>query len=297
MSRGALVISNILGGLGNQMFQYAAGRSLAQGAGRTLLLDLGDFAHYQMHNGFELQRVFGIETPAASRDEVRRVIGWRISFLSRRIVRRDEFSWLRGSNLIVESANRAPNLQAVSGDVYLMGYWQSELNFIASADMIRQDFRFREALSGGCLEWAQRIQNSEAVSLHVRRGDYVSDPKNAKVLNICAMDYCRAAVMYIAERLSRPVFYIFSDDIAWVKKNLKLRFPCHYIEGNRGAVSYRDMQLMSMCRHNVIANSSFSWWGAWLNSNEAKIVVAPQLWFSNGVDDSQLIPHTWTRLP
>lgn len=136
-----------------------------------------------------------------------------------------------------------------------------------------------------------------AVSLHVRRGDYVSDARTHAAHGLCSIDYYRAAVRYIIDRVEAPEFFVFSDDIAWARGNLDISHPCHYLDHNRGAESYNDMRLMSLCHHHIIANSSFSWWGAWLNPRDDKIVVAPARWFASGnrrLDD--LFPPGWVTL-
>ena len=135
-----------------------------------------------------------------------------------------------------------------------------------------------------------------AVSLHVRRGDYVSDPKTKAILGVCSLDYYRAAIAHIAERIESPAFFVFSDDIAWAKANLEIPFPCEYVDHNQGQQSYNDMHLMSLCKHHIIANSSFSWWGAWLNPRKDKIVIAPENWFANNEDAKDLIPPESVKL-
>ena len=110
------------------------------------------------------------------------------------------------------------------------------------------------------------------------------------------VEYYHAAIQYIAERVEQPDFFIFSDDVAWVKDNLKMKFPCHYVDHNHGAESYNDMRLMSMCQYHIIANSSFSWWGAWLNPSTKKIVIAPKRWFANRTDVRDLFPQGWVTL-
>jgi hypothetical protein len=125
----------------------------------------------------------------------------------------------------------------------------------------------------------------------------VADPKTRAVLGPCSLDYYRSAARHVAERVATPEFFVFSDDIAWARDNLDIAFPCHFIDDNRGMESYNDMRLMSLCRHHILANSSFSWWGAWLNPRADKIVVAPGRWFVGGerrVDD--LVPQGWVTL-
>ncbi|RIZ69486.1 MAG: alpha-1,2-fucosyltransferase [Methylococcales bacterium] len=292
-----MVVSYILGGIGNQMFQYAAGRALALTNSQKHLLDLSDFSDYRLHHGFELCRVFNVVTESTETSTVHQLLGWRENYLARKVLRRTQFAGLRGKTFVVEPHfNYWPDFFNLTGDCYLYGYWQSELYFKAIESVIRQDFTFREPLKEHNAELALEMATIQAVSLHVRRGDYVSDPKNRNVMAICDLEYYRKAISYVVERVDCPVFYIFSDDVPWVKQNLSVGFPCVYVEHNRSAESYRDMQLMSLCRHHVIANSSFSWWGAWLNANPAKIVIAPKHWFRNRNDDGDLIPDEWVRL-
>jgi hypothetical protein len=292
-----MVVSNILGGMGNQMFQYAAGRSLALATNQKFMLDLNDFSRYQLHYGFELSGVFNVHTESASKKVVNDLLGWRSYYPVRRVLRRSHFTWLRGSHFVGEPHfNYWTDFINLTGNCYLQGYWQSERYFKSFESIIRQDFTFREPLMGINLLLATEIAQVQSVSLHVRRGDYVHDPKNCDIMEICSLDYYHKSICYIAERIERPVFYIFSDDMIWVRQNFNVNFPCIYIEHNHGAESYRDMQLMSLCKHHIIANSSFSWWGAWLNSNSEKLVIAPMNWFRNGADDRDLIPENWVRL-
>ena len=292
-----MVISNIIGGLGNQMFQYAAGRALALTNDRSLLLDLSDFTAYQLHHGFELSRVFSLVAAKAEPSTTHELLGWRENYWARKILRRRQLAWLRGKKFVVEPHfNCWPDFFNVNGDCYLYGYWQSERYFKAFEAIIRQDFIFREPLQEQNAELALDMATNQAVSLHIRRGDYVSNPKNHNIMSVCDLEYYRRAINYIASQVEQPVFYLFSDDMAWVKQSLPMKFPCIYVEYNSGTESYRDMQLMSLCRHHIIANSSFSWWGAWLNANPDKIVIAPKHWFSNGNDDTDLIPDEWIRL-
>jgi hypothetical protein len=130
----------------------------------------------------------------------------------------------------------------------------------------------------------------------VRRGDYINNVKNNATYGECSLDYYRAAIAYISERVVRPYFFIFSDDISWVQDNLKLDVPCQYVEHNYGVDSYNDMHLMSLCRHHIIANSSFSWWGAWLNSRPEKIVVGPRKWFVNDNNVMDRFPADWRAM-
>lgn len=293
-----MMIANIIGGLGNQMFQYAAARALSLKYAVPLRLDISGFDGYGLHNGFELYRVFDIDMPLAFAAEIRNVLGWRSPTLVRRVLSRPELKSLRGASFVVEPYfHYWPGFKSVSPRAYLQGYWQSEKYFADAIDELRADFAFRQPLSEQNAAWAAQIGHCNAVSLHVRRGDYVTDARTNSMHGVCSLEYYHAAIDHILERMDAPEFFVFSDDIAWVQNNLNIRHPCHYIDHNRGKESYNDMRLMSLCRHHIIANSSFSWWGAWLNAYPGKIVVAPSHWFADTsicVDD--LFPEGWVRL-
>jgi hypothetical protein len=292
-----MVVSHILGGIGNQMFQYAAGRALSLTNSQRLLLDLSDFSNYRLHHGFELSRVFNVIAESAGASTVHEMLGWRASRVVKKVLRRPQFIWLRGKKFVAEPHfNYWPGLFNLTDDCYLFGYWQSERYFKSFESIIRRDFTFREPLTGLNSKLASEIAHTQSISLHVRRGDYVSDSKTGNIMAVCPLAYYRKAISYIAERVERPVFYVFSDDMAWVRQNLSVTFPCTYVDHNRRAESYRDMQLMSLCHHHVIANSSFSWWGAWLNPGTEKIVIAPQKWFANQTDVRDLFPAGWVTL-
>lgn len=292
-----MIISHVIGGLGNQMFQYAIGRALSLEHGVPLRLDVGDFSQHTIHQGFELERVFSAPVPLASPEDLRRSLGWQSSRLALRLLARPQVSFLRGSRLIIE-----PHFQYFSGvkrapsSCYLKGYWQSERYFSAVADTIRADFTFRPPLSDENRRIAESIGAVNAVSLHLRRGDYLSNPHTLSVHGVCSLEYYARAIRYIVERVPDPVFFVFSDDLDWVKDTLRLEHPYHFVGQNRGSESYNDMRLMSLCSHHVLANSSFSWWGAWLNLSDSKIVVAPAQWFAKPVNVTDLLPEGWARL-
>ncbi|HLP97529.1 MAG TPA: alpha-1,2-fucosyltransferase [Sideroxyarcus sp.] len=292
-----MIISHIIGGLGNQMFQYAAARALSLRRGQPLYLDVSEFAGYDLHHGFELDRVFNCPAAIATRAEMAGVLGWQSFRRVRRAMARPSMARWRRDELIVEPCfqywegiDRAPQ------DCYLMGYWQSDRYFQDCADTIRAEFAFQSPLAGRNAQLARQMDDVNAVSLHVRRGDYANNPKAASTHGLCPPDYYREAVQLMAARIARPHLFIFSDDMVWVKENLKFELPCEFVEHNRGTESYNDMRLMSLCKHHIIANSSFSWWGAWLNPDPGKIVVAPQRWFAKQIDTRDLLPKDWVRL-
>jgi hypothetical protein len=279
------------------MFQYAAGRALSLDRGVQLRLDVSDFAGYGLHQGFELSRVFSCRVDLAEPEDVYAVLGWQSSKRVRRIVARPELRFLRSPRFVVEPHfHHWPEISYAPQDCYLFGYWQSEKYFQTHAAEIRADFAFKPPLTNRNSELVGQIAQVNAVSLHVRRGDYVSNSKTHATHGVCSLDYYRDAIRHISDRVERPYFFIFSDNMAWVKGNLKMDMPHQYIDHNKGAESYNDMRLMSLCRHHIIANSSFSWWGAWLNPNPDKIVVAPRRWFANDTNVADLFPAAWVIL-
>jgi hypothetical protein len=279
------------------LFQYAAGRSLSIMSDKLHLLHIDDFVGYNLHNGYELNRVFNIGDNFATHDDICRVFKYKYTHPLRRLLIRSNFKWLRERNFVVEPHfNFWPDFIKLNTNCFLYGYWQSEKYFKACDGVIRNDFKFREPLVGDNKTISQRINEVQSISLHVRRGDYVTDSRTKTVMQVCPQEYYKTAIDHISKNFTNPVFFIFSDEIDWVKNNLTIDHECIYIDNNTGSESYRDMQLMSLCKHNIIANSSFSWWGAWLNLNSEKIVIAPKKWFSNGLKDSDLIPNEWLRL-
>ncbi|MDH2917878.1 MAG: alpha-1,2-fucosyltransferase [Sideroxydans sp.] len=292
-----MIITQIIGGLGNQMFQYAMGRGLALKNNNSLKVDISGFESYGLHQGFELQRVFSLQCEIASQADIRNILGWQYLAINRRILSLSIFSSVLQKRWCAEPHfHYWAGINNVSANVYLSGYWQSERYFLDEQEQIRTDFTFCKPLLSENLGLARQIQQVSAVSLHVRRGDYVSNPNAAATHGLCSLDYYQNAIKYITERVTDPHFFIFSDDIEWAKEHIKIAYPCEFVGHNQGLESYNDMRLMSMCQHHIIANSSFSWWGAWLNPNADKIVVSPKQWFANSTNTEDLIPTNWVRL-
>lgn len=288
-----MVIAHLIGGLGNQMFQYAAARALSSAKKEPLLLDTSSFESYTLHQGFELSKLFAGEMCIARDKDVNHVLSWQAFPRIRNFLHRPKLAFLRKASLIIEPSFHYWNgIQKAPADCYLMGYWQSERYFQDAAEEIRKDFTFKLNMSPQNIATADQILNTNAISLHVRRGDYV----NNSVYAACTVEYYQAAIQLLSKRVDAPTFFVFSDDIDWVKNNLNIGFPHCYVNHNKGSESYNDMRLMSMCQHNIIANSSFSWWGAWLNLNVDKIVVAPKQWFINNTNVNDLFPPAWVTL-
>ncbi|MCK4744844.1 alpha-1,2-fucosyltransferase, partial [Candidatus Parcubacteria bacterium] len=180
------------------------------------------------------------------------------------------------------------------GNIYLDGYWQSEKYFKNIENSIRKEFTLKNDLQLKAKKLLRKIKNTESISIHIRRNDYISHKPANQYHGVCHLSYYKKAINVIIKKIDDPHFFVFSDDIDWCKKNLKIKFPTIFVEGNK---DYEDLILMSKCKHNIIANSTFSWWGAWLNNNPNKIVIAPKKWFrKKSINTKDLIPKTWIKI-
>jgi len=283
------VISRIYAGMGNQMFQYAAGRALALRSGSSFQLDC---RHLQSHGSppfglghFNIQRalVSGTLPPQRKGQRVRHYL-WRTLKLPPRLVeeKRPGFD---------------ERLLARLTDVFLDGYWQSERYFADAADTIRADFQFTTPPDAQNADHLERIRGTRSISLHVRRGDYLLPEVQPRFGSPTAKYYIDAVNLIASTMAGEPVIYVFSDEPEWTRGNLALPFETRVMAHNGPDKNYEDMRLMSACRHHVIANSSFSWWGAWLNPSPDKIVVAPKRWFIHPeLDNPDIAPDSWLRL-
>jgi len=298
-----VIIANLIGGLGNQMFQYATSRALARDLDQALRFSADGFRSYSLHQGLQLASVFALDLPLASRADLQRTVGRLLApNLMRRLAARVGWPGLASSRFVAEPSPRWwPELrQRCLRGAYLHGYWHSEHYFAHQAEAIRADFRWREPLQGRNADLARQILDApRAISLHVRRGDYVANAKNQSIYASCPPSYYVAALERIAQRTGLPAtaVFAFSDDPGWVMQELAPHIPgLVLVDHNRAAASWQDMRLMSLCRHHIIANSSFSWWGAWLDGRAGAEVIAPAHWYANSFDDSDLVPSGWHRL-
>ena len=295
-----MVIVRLCGGLGNQMFQYAAARRLALANDAPLKLDLSWFTSIRQgdtNRHYELS-VFNSVQDVASPAQVKALRGAEIG------------RWPKVMKCLLETTGFLvkqtcvrekqyhfnPDFLGLRGDAYLDGYWQSAKYFADSAEILRADFTIKFAPDSLNRDIGDFIQSCEAVSIHVRRGDYVANKSVSRHHGSSTLQYYKTAIDEMTTRLSHPHFFVFSDDPTWVKNNLKVEAPTTYIDNNGPEKGYEDLRLMSLCRHHIIANSSFSWWGAWLSMHPEKIVIAPQKWFNrDDIDTSDLLPKSWLR--
>lgn len=287
---GKIKIVRFIGGLGNQMFQYVLYKALEQ-RGFDARADLSCFELYKRHNGFELYVIFKIRMKMAERSLIRLFDGSHKTWILRFIRR---ITGLRKA-LYKEASLFKYNKEVFSErHTLLSGYWQ-HLRYLQECEQqIRRDFSFSEPQDEINREYLRLMRSANSVAVHVRRGDYVGDPLLG---GICSIDYYTRAIEYVSNKLDTCHFFIFSNDLEWCKRHLILKGRVTFVTGNSGSESYRDMQLMSACNHNIIANSSFSWWAAWLNPNADKMIVCPSTWV-NGTefDASGLMPDEWKKI-
>lgn len=259
------MIIQLTGGIGNQMFQYAYGRAKSLKNNKKLYYY---FDNYQggviRHYGLEIFSIKGTIINGF-------VIGTLVKICNKLNI-------------------KIPGIE--------LGYWQDEKYFKEFDKEIRNDFKFNKQLDKKNRDILNLINNTNSISIHIRRGDYVNKKITKNLYVILPVSYYEKGIEIINNKINNPTYFFFSDDPNWVKDNLKIN-NAKYIDWNKGNNNYIDMQLMSKCKHNIIANSSFSWWGAWLNNNSKKIVIAPKKWFNDKraqKESEGLIPKTWIKI-
>jgi hypothetical protein len=295
-----MIIVELRGGLGNQMFQYALGRRLALLRNTELKLDTR-FLERQRKNPKAADRpyglaIFNIQALPASEKEIQSIIGtgiWRK--IGRRIIPMIKRSYLVESALKYDSRI----LQNQARQKYLEGYWQTEKYFSDISETIRRDFTFKRPLTGKNAELAERLQQSTSVVIHVRRGDYFATDEGGRNVAVCTAAYYQNAIKLLKSKIAQPHYFIFSDEPDWVKRNFQLTGQVTIVDHNNTAAdSHCDLQLMSMGKHMIIANSTFSWWAAWLNRNPDKIICVPEIWsYDPGTYNRDIIPKSWLKVP
>jgi hypothetical protein len=291
-----MIIVKLSGGLGNQMFQYASGRSLASRLQVKLKLDVtgyddGTLRRYELHN-LNIREQFATDTEIATLKTGGRTFFKHIvdKICNRQLP--DPPFFFREENFHFD-----PRLLQLPDGAYLDGYWQSEKYFAEIAETIREEFTVSKPLTGRNKELSEQILASNAVSVHVRRGDYVEKPDTAAYHGACDRNYYLRCFDAVCRKVSNPAFFAFSDEPDWVKREFSLPVPITVVDVNSAEQGYEDMRLMSHCKSHIIANSSFSWWGGWLANAPGKNVFAPRRWFADdSIDTSDLIPEDWVRI-
>lgn len=297
-----MIIVRLAGGLGNQMFQYAAARRLASVHRTELKLDLSSLrrdSRSDTPREYEL-RHFNITADIATPAEIARILGsssGSIGSALARLGRRVGLTKPNPHRFKEKLFHFDRALLDAPDNTHLDGYWQSEKYFRDIEEVIRGELTVRSPLEGENHRLAQKIMGTTSVSVHVRRGDYLSNPAIRRIHPVCGPEYYRTCIDLLQKKVPDPHFYLFSDEPDWAESNLELRLPTTIIRHNGPRKSHEDLRLMSLCRHHIIANSSFSWWGAWLNNRREKTVLAPGKWFNDPeINTGDLIPDGWITL-
>jgi hypothetical protein len=289
-----MIIVKLKGGLGNQMFQYARGRRLSLLHKVQLKLDTTWFDNMGNDTAREYGlKNFKINEEFASFAEINALSGGG-HFLNefRRFLPLRMRSYIQEKQLNFEAA--ALNLH---DNVYLNGVWANEKYFLDIRQLITEEFQLKYPSDIENIKMVDYIHAVNSVAVHVRRGDYVSNPVTNNYHGVCTTEFYNCAIAAIAAKINNPYFFLFSDDPQWVKENIIIPFPTIYVTHNSSGKAYEDLNLMRNCKHNIIANSSFSWWGAWLNSNPEKIIYAPSRWSNNSVlNNNTFLPAAWNTI-
>jgi hypothetical protein len=281
-----MVTVKLVGGLGNQMFQYALGRTIAHRRATSLALDVSGYTSRKRRKyslgAFKIVEKFARRGPP--RPTRLRALGLRLGLPGfTRILRERNFPF-------------DPSVLDAPGRVYLVGYWQSEKYFKEIEDIIRRDFCFKGEPDPENAAMAEKIKAVTSVCVHVRRTDKATNPVSNRIHGTCSPEYYRNAASLVGSQVSNPHFFVFSDEPHWARAHLDLAGPTTFVTHNGPEKGHEDLRLMALCRHHIIANSTFGWWGAWL-SGSGGVVVAPKKWFNTSeLDPRDVIPERWLRL-
>lgn len=295
------MIVKLMGGLGNQMFQYAFGRSIQIDRNWDVFFDYS-FIQNRRLQGDAGATVRNSELNIFDVSPQKKELFY-LNFnnnLCNKIYYKVYcslfFSVKKEKVLFKIDAKLLNNLSSKS---YVLGYFQTEDYFVKHRNILLSEFTFKNPFTDNSNKYLELILSKNSVAVHVRRGDYIL-ANNINIYGVCAAEYYINSIKYIKQRVVEPYFFIFSDDLDWVKEQSWVQgLNVIFVTGNTHEFSYEDMRLMSLCQHNIIANSSFSWWGAWLNVNKEKIVIAPSLWFAEeklNKSIDRLIPDNWIKI-
>ena len=278
------IVVRLIGGLGNQLFQYALGRQISLLKQVPLKLDLSAFQN-DPDRSFALHRYNIAATIASDKEVARYTAFYDHNTLFARLYRKAESKILprfkRRYFKEIDYYVYDDEVMQVAPKVLIEGFWQHCRYFENLDPRVLKELTLKEKFLNAIPAVISEIkQNDTAVALHVRRGDYVANPDNLNWFGVMPVSYYQQAIDYIRNQIVKPVFYIFSDDLEWAKQNIVTDASVVYVDIDGGTKDYLELYAMSTCRHNIIANSSFSWWGAFLNTNPNKIVIAPEQWIA-----------------
>lgn len=292
-----------MGGLGNQMFQYAFVYALSKKFSTDIVFDMSWFEEVKKDEKlttrvFELD-IFNINYEIATKKDLEQVILPRHRSKIQKLLW-DVFKIVKYKpvgNALIQTSSYSFDKKLLNPPeyIYYEGFFQNEKYFKYLREDLIKNFTLNIPVDEKNQSILNKIIETNSASLHIRRGDYVTLESAKKFHGTCSLDYYRKAIAYIAKRVENPHFFLFSDDTDWVVENLKIEYPFTIVDFNQGK-GYLDLNLMKHCKHNIIANSSFSWWGAWLNENPNKIVIAPKKWHTKKLKKCDIIPKSWIRL-
>ncbi len=295
-----MIIVKIHGGIGNQMFQYAAARQLALKHKRTLKLDITHYNTMILQNdlpyrSFDLA-IFHIDENIATESEIRRYTAYSPSLLKR--ATKKVMNLIEPHSVVIEPHFHFwPQFLDLHGKLFLNGYWQSEKYFLDCREVIKSDFEIRTTLDDTGREMASKITQSNSVCLNVRRQEFAS---NKYPNYFVGEDYYYKAIKEVEKTALNPHYFIFSDELNWVKKNLNIQSPHTFVEPGLYGEKFRDcLYLMSLCKHFIIPNSTFAWWAAWLGTfgKESNLVITPRKWLNQAtINTGDVIPERWIKL-
>jgi hypothetical protein len=292
-----MITIRLNGGLGNQMFQYAAAKASALVNSAELFIDIDEFETYKLRK-FELNdyniKNFIIANRGVTTKNKLTPQSFLIKFLKKFHLESLVQNYYYERTLLFDE-----KVLKLNDKTYMEGFFQCEKYFSNIRDLLIEEFSLKKELS----KYSQFIKNeinqtNNSVSLHIRRGDYISSAKTNSTHGVCDLKYYNDGIRYLNEHIGIFTIFVFSDDILWAKENLRFK-NLVFIDSSEKRIAHEDIYLMSLCDCNIIANSSFSWWGAWLNQNRGKIVIAPKKWFldSKKQDNSKdIIPNSWIKI-
>jgi hypothetical protein len=285
-----MIIIKLMGGLGNQFFQYTVGRNLALLNGAVLKIDIS-FYRNRKDRSYFLDR-FNIVGDIASSDDIE-------NFYSlRNRIKQAILTYYHRPIVYEKNVQYDKNILELKGDKYLQTHygWQSEKYFIGISDKIRKELILKNEFKLSEPDIESDIRNSNSVSIHFRRGDYVDNQLTNECHGVCSLEYYYKAIELIKQKTDNPKFFIFTDDADWIRKNFIVEDPITFVS-NMKREDYYELMLLSLCKHHIIANSTFSWWGAWLCEYGRKIVIAPEKWFNDkNYDAKDIVPEAWIKI-
>jgi hypothetical protein len=290
-----MIIISIKGGLGNQLFQYAFGRKMSLLNNTKLYLDLSWY--HDKNKDFPRQYVldkFNINAEIANPVIINKIRGGFANYHSiyNRILKKI-CPFIFQNYVSERSIIFDPTIFKYNGDKYYDGFWMNYKYFMDINNIIIKELTVLVDIEISKNILISEIKSRNSISIHIRRGDYAKIHTTREFHGLLPKKYFESSIEKIVQLVNKPHFYFFSDDIAWVKANFNIAYPHSYVENSPDGKEYIDLIIMSMCKHNIIANSTYSWWAAWLNNNQEKIVIVPPVWSKALPDSSEIVPKEW----